>query len=366
MKIVQIIQKPQLRGAEIFACQLSKELSQRGHSVLIVSLFKGIAELPYQHQSLNRSVSRRFYDIRGWKLLSRIITDFEADIVQANAGDTLKYAAISRLLFRWEATLIFRNANKISGFIRNNFHKRVNSFFLEQVDFVISVSENCRQDLIHQFPTMADISVTGTIGTYASTETLRQKLNDVKKIWVNVGSFVPEKNHQFLIDLFASYSVDHGNSELWLIGNGSLRADLELQASRLQIENQVKFFGYRNDAVSLIKQADLMVITSKVEGLPGVILEALSCGIPVVTTAVGGIPEVIERDKTGIIIPLDNKEKALELINRVLSDKRLYSNLVRNGKKMVDQKFLMTDISTHFEKIYLRILDAKNKNTAHN
>ncbi|WP_155807129.1 hypothetical protein [Gillisia marina] len=69
MKIIQVVQKPQLRGAEIFACQLSNHLMDLGHEVIIISIFSGDAELPFNGEiiKLNRDISNRFYDVVAWK-----------------------------------------------------------------------------------------------------------------------------------------------------------------------------------------------------------------------------------------------------------------------------------------------------------
>src|SRR5262245_48822963 len=111
LKILQIIQKPQRRGAEIFACQLSVELIKRGHHVDVVYLFDMPVQLNFdlRFTPLHANAKRRFWDVKAYKKLNDIIVGNGYDIVQSNAGDTLKYAAISKALYHWRAKLIFRN-----------------------------------------------------------------------------------------------------------------------------------------------------------------------------------------------------------------------------------------------------------------
>jgi glycosyltransferase involved in cell wall biosynthesis len=359
LKILQIIQKPQLRGAEIFACQLSEELLKLGHTVDIVFLYGSEnTKLEYELNFLPLlgNQSKRFWNFKAYKRLAVLIEKGNYDIVQANAGDTLKYAALSKRLYKWNAKLVFRNANKMSSFIQSKPHLWLNRFFLKQMDYAISVSENCRQDLIGLHPRAKAISATGTIGTFdfGSLEAVEKSTNN--KVWINVGSFVKEKNHRFLLKVFASYLMEDQENELWLIGDGPLRVHLEEQAKSLGIEQNVKFLGYQKNAVAFIKAADIMVMPSKIEGLPGVILEALSCGTPVIASAVGGIPEVVLNDQNGYVIEGFNEEEYLSKIKKVLNDKDLRINMGKNAQKLIQEEFLMPKIAKRFEEIYKNIL----------
>jgi hypothetical protein len=131
MRILYLIQKPQLRGAEIFASQLASHLQSDGHSVVMVCLFSGEAQLPFSGKiiHLNSKAKMRFCDLKAWKKLAQIINEERPDIIQANAGDTLKYTVFSKLLFRWKQPIVFRNASMISLYIHSRLIKWWNSFF---------------------------------------------------------------------------------------------------------------------------------------------------------------------------------------------------------------------------------------------
>jgi len=361
LKVLQIIQKPQLRGAEIFACQLSVELVKLGHSVDVLFLFgpKNTAlDYPLNFKPLNANIKKRFWDFKAYKKLADLINAGFYDIVQANAGDTLKYAALSKRLYNWKAQLVFRNANKMSAFIQSKPHLWLNQFFLSQMDYAISVSENCRQDLIQIFPRAKEISATGTIGTFDFHHLQAVKRSFENKVWINVGSFVKEKNHGFLLDIFAEYLKEDQANELWLIGDGKLRTELEEQAKNLGIQQNVKFLGYQKNAVEYIKAADIMLVPSKIEGLPGVILEALSCGVPVIASNVGGIPEVVHNEENGYVIKEFDRAEYISKIKKVLNDEALREKMSKNAKKLIKEKFLMSQIAKHFETLCKEILTA--------
>ena len=360
MRILQLIQKPQLRGAEIFACQLSLELITLGHQVDIIYLFdqtNNLEEFNLKFKALHAIQNRRFWDFSAYKRLSNLIKEGNYDIVQANAGDTLKYAVFSKILFRWKAKLIFRNANKMSAFIHNPFQAAFNKFLLSNVNYVISVSENCKEDIIDFYPSVIDKTTTGTIGTYDFDQIEPIHHSKDKFIWINVGSFVKEKNHLFLIELFSKFKEKHTNSELWLIGDGKLRKTLEQYSCKLGLENSIKFFGYRNDVIGLIKSSTVMVMPSKIEGMPGVILEALSCGIPVIASNVGGIPEVVIDGVNGYIIEDFNHDNYINHIEKLAYNSELYSKFSNNGKHIIQDKYLLSNVAKNFERIYESVVD---------
>ena len=173
MKILQIIQKPQFRGAEIFASQLSEILKVKGVEVDVAYLYGNENEcLNYniKYFPLGGNQEVRFFDFKAYKNLHRLIINGDYNLIQANAGDTLKYAAISKYIHAWKQPLVFRNANYISGFINSKPKKWLNNLWVRKCDHIISVSESCRQDFIEVFPSHRHKSTTITIGTYDWSE----------------------------------------------------------------------------------------------------------------------------------------------------------------------------------------------------
>src|SRR5687768_607876 len=148
MKILQLIQKPQLRGAEIFACQLSGHLRQRGNECVIATLFKSESLLPFEGRIIEMELSKknRLFDWSGRKKLAAIVRDERPDIIQANAGDTLKYAVLSRLFFGWKVPIIFRNASTVSLYIKSPVVRKWNAFLYASTAYIISVSDFTKKD----------------------------------------------------------------------------------------------------------------------------------------------------------------------------------------------------------------------------
>lgn len=355
MKILQIIQRPQLRGAEVFACQLSRELQSHNVLIDVVYLFgEPPATWPFNLNfiALDGIQKKRFWDLKAYKKLSRIIEDGNYDLVQANASDTLKYAALSKAIYRWSVPLVYRNASKMSHFVRNAFHGFVNKFFLSKCDYFVSVSENCRKDLVNIYPTAAERSCTITIGTYRFDEIVPKMRDHNEPLIINIGSHEPVKNQTVLIDIFTAFYEKHKVGYLWLLGDGKLREDLEQKVRSRGLDKRVIFWGSRADVISFLRSADLMVMPSLIEGIPAVILEAMSCGVPVIASNVGGISEVIQDNFNGYCIDPSDTAEFLVKIERLFSTESLRTTIVYNAKRVIEQRFLMPKIAEEFAKLY--------------
>ncbi len=361
MKIFQLIQKPQLRGAEIFASQLSSHLVKSGNPCILVTIFEGDVALPFRGEivHLNRPISKRLLDFVGWKQLADLIEKEEPAIIQANAGDTLKFAVLSKLFYRWKTPIVFRNANKMSDFIDSRPKYWFNKFLLSKVTEVISVSESCSEDLVTSFSFPKKKVDTVEIGIdLVPVGNMPMDLVSIFNrgpVLIHVASMVPEKNHHGLLRIFKLVMDKIGNVQLLIIGKGKLEAELKHYAHELGIENRVHFLGSRTDVLEIMKFSTALLLPSKIEGLPGVILEAMYACCPVVAYRVGGVGEVVSHNQTGLLAGKDEEETFAELVILILSQEPLRSKIIQQAK-LVASKFDNRIIAERFLSIYQRIL----------
>lgn len=357
MRIIQIIQRAQLRGAEVFACQLSNQLLSLGHEVIMVSIFPGDETLPFRGRIivLNRHKSKRIWDLQGWRELHQIVVEFQPHIVQANAGDTLKYCALSKFIFRWKASLVFRNANKVSDFI-DSFPKLIfNRLLLSQVSHILSVSKNSRLDFIDTFKISVNRVTHIPIGIDLNQI---QPLTDPEfiafvnsgKVLVHVASFVPEKNHIGLLRIFKSICKDNDrNVKLILVGTGPLVKEVESLIIKWGLKSYVKLMGVRKDVLSIMLKGHVFLLPSLIEGLPGVILEAMFSKLPVVAYNVGGISEVIN-NKTGFLIEKGNEVQFKEAICSILE--QTPNQVIYDAYELVVTNYSNSEIARRFLAAY--------------
>ncbi len=141
-----------------------------------------------------------------------------------------------------------------------------------------------------------------------------------EKIVLFIGNLVPVKGIPFLLEAFSLARQRGMDAKLVIIGDGTLRSDLESKARSLHLEDSVHFTGIQpHDRIALwMNASDLLCLPSINEGCPNVVLESLSCGIPVVASNVGGIPELIEDRKQGILVEPANAEMLAAAITETL------------------------------------------------
>lgn len=357
MTILHLVQKPQLRGAEMFASQLATHINEAGHKAIIVFVFPGKAPLPFTGitKHLNGSPKKRFWDLKGWRNLAHIIKEEKPDIIQANAGDTLKYAVLSKLFFKWKQPIVFRNASTISLYIKTASAKMLNGFFFKYASRIISVSRTSATDFAQLFPQYKERIVTVPIGIEetefkAGEESVLKQAS--KPVLVHVGGFSYEKNHVRLIEIFEGILKQQPNASLHLVGSGPLQGQIEELVEQKGLADKVHFYGFRNDAMQFIKNANVLLLPSIIEGLPGVILEAFYCKTPVVAYDVGGIGEVVINNKTGYLVPKGNEDVFVKSVLTALSATGANQQLVQNAWNLVMNDYLNTRIAGKFLEVY--------------
>ncbi len=354
MVLFQLIQKPQFRGAELFACQLSKHLEELGHDVYLISLYPGNNELPFSGKkiNLNRPVSKRWTDYKGWKELAKLIEKHQPDVIQCNAGDTLKFAVISKQFFGWKQPIIARNASMVSLYINNPLVKLLNKWLYKNANSIISVSENSKKDINTIFPETLRKTTVIPVGIeiVEPHEVAWLGTMEAKKHIIHVGGFSFEKNHAGLLSIFKKVTINNPDAHLHLFGEGPKKAEIQQLAGELHLSDKVTFYGWVSNPIDFIAKADVLVLPSIIEGLPGVILEAMSVKTPVVAYNVGGIPEVVLNNETGYLVNKNDEVLFVESIEKALYNDN--QQLTQKAFDMVNQQYSNTTIAGQFEKVY--------------
>jgi glycosyltransferase involved in cell wall biosynthesis len=179
--------------------------------------------------------------------------------------------------------------------------------------------------------------------------------NCSSKIITTIGRLSNEKGIDVLLVAFQQVLDTIHDATLVIIGNGPLEDKLKSLARELGIESRVRFLGFRRDIVPYLAASHLYACASRFEGLGMSLIEALAFGLPVVATRVGGIPEVIEDGKTGILVEPDNPVTMRNAIVSVLGNEKMAEHLRENGLKEVFEKFNIKNTIESYEKLYLKL-----------
>ena len=182
-------------------------------------------------------------------------------------------------------------------------------------------------------------------------------LPDDCRLLVVVGRFSPEKGVDVFIDAVARLSQVNNGIRAILVGDGQERKRLKAQADRLDITDNLHFVGFTKTPGDYLVEADIVVVPSRSEGIPNAVLEAMALGKPVVATAVGGIPEIIEDGISGLLVPPERPDLLADAIETVLEDQEMYDRFVVNGKKRMKESFSIKQRVSKLLSIYHQVLD---------
>lgn len=176
---------------------------------------------------------------------------------------------------------------------------------------------------------------------------------------VHVGNIRPYKGHSTLVGAAGWLGKNRPGTTVVSIGGEKFPGDLErvrALAREQGSDGVIRFLGRREDALSFLAAADVVVNPSDVEGLPVALLEALALERPVVATAVGGVPALIEHEKTGLLVPPGDPEGLATAVDRLLSDRALARQLAVAGNAAVQRNHGLEQMVRAIEDIYSEVL----------
>lgn len=182
-----------------------------------------------------------------------------------------------------------------------------------------------------------------------------KKRTEAGPVFINVATLHERKGQHILIQAFANFlknTKEYQNAKLILVGDGPARRSLEMNVENLGIKDSVEFLGSRRDIPQLLADADVYVQPSMREAFGLAILEAGICGLPVIASNVGGIPDIIEHENTGLLVPAGKPWELAHEMERLLKDSALAKRISQNLRERVIQEFDAKRMAQKTEKVY--------------
>ena len=178
---------------------------------------------------------------------------------------------------------------------------------------------------------------------------------DDQVLVLTVANLRPEKGYDVLLDAIRLLADRDVPAQVVAVGRGPLADELRDRRDALGIADRLQFLGQRDDVLRLLAGSDAFVLASRQEGLPVSLMEATSMGMPIVGTAVGGVPQVIADGVDGLIVPPGSPERLADALQRIVSDPDLRSRLGRAAKDK-SAMFDVREASREIEGIYLDLV----------
>jgi glycosyltransferase involved in cell wall biosynthesis len=293
-----------------------------------------------------------------WRL-SRVVKRLRPDVVHAHDAHGTAMASLGLSLGSptpAPALIVSR---------RVDFHLNRNSFSRwkhRQVDFFIAASEAIRKMLIAD-GVPSERAITVHEGIDLEHVLAAPPVNVHQAFWLphqapvvgNVAALVPHKGHRHLIEAAHLVVREMPDTRFLILGEGELREQLERQIRDYRLEKHVLLPGFRTDVIGCIKGFDLFVMSSVTEGLGTSLLDAMACSRASVATRAGGIPELVQVGRTGVLVePRDHAAMAREIV-RLLQDDGLRQQMGEAARAHVAERFTVERMVAETAALYERV-----------
>ncbi len=365
MKIILLDTYPVRRGSQVFFEELAESLLDKEIEVKKIYLYKYESNirihLNKQDVLLNGEQNHLFekFPTVHPKLLfqlAKIVNEFKPDVILLNGSRTLKYAAFAKPFFKQKTKLIYRIIDSVvfwnPSTIKQFYYKNI---ILKNIDAAVGVSQASLNDVlklyhfkklntvIHRCFNSRKINLNDAV--------LMQQLNLERKdkiIILFLGNLTKQKRPERFVETISILKSKYDNCFGWIVGDGVLKNEVLAKVDELKINDRITFFGYQKNVFPFIANADMLLLTSDTEGLPGVTLEAGYLKVPTVCPNVGGVKEFIVNDKYGLV--LDNAKPAsfANAISMLVDEPDLRKIIGENAKRKVIEAFDMEVISKKY------------------
>lgn len=358
MKILMIVTGLGMGGAEHLVTSLSDELVNRGHDVKIIYL-TGKAIVQPKNKSIqlipvNMNGPKDF--VHAYAVIRNTIKNYKPDVVHSHMYHANIISRLVRLSIRIPKLICTSHSSNEGGALRMLSYR----FTQDLADLSTNVSHDAVSSLIAKgavkennitcIPNGIDIHKFTHDDNYR--EIKRKQLGVGNKLMLlAVGRFHEAKDYPNLFESISKLIKVRKDFKLYIVGDGPLKDEFVNQIQKLQISNFIEFLGERNDIQQLMSACDLYVMSSAWEGLPMVILEAMSTECLIVSTDCGGVAEAL--GETGFLVEPKNNNALSEAINRALNltaDERQL--LGKKARERIKDKFSLSSNADAYLEIY--------------
>lgn len=302
----------------------------------------------------------------------RLIRDFQPDIVETH---TSKAGIVGRLAARLEGSPVVLHIyhghvldGHYYGAIKTWMARNAERALARHSDRLVAVSARVKDDLVKYKVASPDhISIVEPGLDLVPLRSCRQERGalrrdlgldpDVPLVGI-VGRLTPIKNHRLFLDAAVAVLAVRPDVHFVIVGDGEIGSALRVLARRLGVMPHVTFTGWRHDLPLVYADLDVLVSCSKNEGTPFTIIEAMAAGCPVVATRVGGVPDLLDDEDTGLLVPPAQEEPLVAAILRLLGDRELARALARSAAARAEVRFGPARFASQMDALYTELLHA--------
>ncbi|MCH7974344.1 MAG: glycosyltransferase [Bacteroidetes bacterium] len=338
-------------------------------------IFQGNARLRKEIENFGITVFEipalnKKFSVKVFFQIYKILKNENITIIQAHHIKPYAISGIVNIFLR-KKTIFNYHGIFINSIYRNNFEKLIYwslhflIYLFNSIEITVVPSQGSKQILDNESKLFRDIRV------YYNGYDLIEKRNEID---CKLAAYLEEiKSDNFIIGIVARLEVqkridrmlllaklilrDINSIHFVILGDGPLEKEMNELANQMNLNMNVSFLGYRKDVTVYFNYFDILLLTSDWEGFPLAIWEAMYNKIAIISTDVGGIKEVLVKEKCGYVFLKSDLEYAKTLILRLLQNKRLRKQLGDNGRKAVIEKYNQKNFTLFFEKLYFELVN---------
>ncbi|NNG28090.1 MAG: N-acetyl-alpha-D-glucosaminyl L-malate synthase BshA [Ignavibacteriaceae bacterium] len=364
---------PTYGGSGVMATELGKELALRGHEVHFISYALPFRLNHYVENIFFHEVETSSYPLFEFSLYSLALASKMAEVAEFENLDLLHvHYAIPHATSAYLAKQILvgkRDLKIITTLhgtditlvgLEPSFLQLV-KFSIDQSDGVTAVSRFLKEKTITNYLCDKEIKV---IPNFVDTDLYKPQVNgdfkkhladENEKILVHTSNFRVVKRVADTINIFENIH-DKIPSKLILVGDGPDRSECERLCRQKGLDDKVKFLGKQDALVEILTSSDIFLIPSQSESFGLAALEAMACGLPVISSSVGGLPELIRHNETGFIAEIGDVDRMAKYTIELLSNERKYKMFSENARSRAVDLFDKSQVVPMYENYYKTIL----------
>jgi glycosyltransferase involved in cell wall biosynthesis len=363
VRLLLVVDSLEVGGAERHVVDLALALNRQGHEVTVACSVAGdlhglleeanVPVRPLLDQLVKRRVSAAY--ARG---LRRLVKGERFDLVHAHIYASAAAAAIATA---GTGVPLVVTEHTEAGW-RGRRARLVTRRFCRRASRVIAVSGAVRRRLVEQDDVSPEKivvipnAVPANPHKGAGVPPLPDELRDGPLVGV-VARLQPEKGVATFLKAASRVAKAVPRARFIVAGGGPLRAELEALVERIGLERNVRFLGFRSDPRALIRLLDVLVVPSHTEGAPLVVLETMAAGVPVVASAVGGIPDQVSHGDDGLLVPPGDPAALGDAVLKLLEDPGLARRMGAAGCRKAATDFSHATMVERAMKVYRTALE---------
>ena len=366
---------PTYGGSGVIATELGKELALRGHQVHFISYALPFRLAHFVENVVFHEVEMSNYPLFEFPLYSLALASKMVEVAEYEKLDLFHvHYAIPHATSAYLAKQMLKNKRNLKVIttlhgtditlvgLEPSFLPLV-KFSIDESDGVTAVSRFLREKTITNYSIEKDIKV---IPNFIDTQLYKPNKDCAfrehlatkgEKILVHTSNFRQVKRVTDTIRIFEKV-VQEIPSKLVLVGDGPDRSECERLCRQLHLCDHIKFLGKQDGLVEILNAADLFLIPSQSESFGLAALEAMSCGVPVIGSSVGGLPELIRHNETGFIAEIGDINRMAKYAIDLLTNDKKHALFSENSRKRAVEVFDKSIVVPMYEDYYNKILES--------